>query len=139
VGVVRSLYSWFLKDAAEWETANNMRLILWCTTGTPSSFNAVHVLFGEPRPSATGEYNDWGKEVTMAIRQRDGIPICGGVPFVQKDIAIGTRYYKGERSRIERVCREKHFTLFKDLGVDERQGGRLLMVCRVPLHLASAR
>ena len=47
------------------------------------------------------------------------------------NIATGTRYSKIEHERIERICREKNFTLFKKLNVDEAKGDRLLRISRI--------
>jgi hypothetical protein len=72
-GAARLLYTSFSSDAAAWERANRARLLLWCTTATPSSFNALHLLFAETQPSRSGEFDEWGEEMfELYERQRAG-------------------------------------------------------------------
>ena len=48
-------------------------------------------------------------------------------------IAENTLYSEAESARIERICKAKGFTLFRDLGIDEREQDRLLFVATLPL------
>jgi hypothetical protein len=133
-GIIRNLYDRFRSDASSWEKENQRRLLLWATTAAPSPYTAVNLLFDEVVPGADGSYSLWAAEVAQTLRRRFGLP--GGEPglnpFVLKAVAHDTRYSESEVERINRIVEKNHFTLFEQLGIDERRGDRLLLIFRVP-------
>ena len=130
---VRALYDKFNSDAAKWERERCRDLILWFTTATPSAYYAGANVFDKAEPYLDGTYSVWYQQIVAAIRERQGYAEQPH-PFVIKNVALGTRYSQRELERIEKVCAKSGFTLFEDLGVNERMGDRLLVVCRPRIH-----
>jgi hypothetical protein len=65
----------------------------------------------------------------MRMAKYPGIPQHTN-PFVLKGVAVGTRYSPAEYGRIMMLTEKHDFRLFKNLGIDEREGDRLLVLCR---------
>jgi hypothetical protein len=133
-GIIRCLYERFRSDAYSWEKENQRRLLLWATTAAPSPYSAVNHLFDEVVPGADGSYSLWAAGVAQVLRRRYGLTSTdsGLNPFVLRAVAHNTRYSKSEVERINRIVEKNNFTLFRQLGIDERRGDRLLIICRVP-------
>jgi len=128
------LYGSFFSDALNWEKESGRRLLFWGTTATPSGYFALQRGFVELEPRIDGEYSAEGAEIAGLLRRRMGITdqVSECHPFVLHGVAADTRYSAKEAERIELICRKKSFTLFKELGVEERDGDRLLFICRLP-------
>jgi len=132
-GLVRQLYRAFLTEARGWEQALDRPLLLWATTATPSAYYGAGLVFADLQPRPDGSFTAEGAAIANVLRRRYGLgPLdAGGNPFVMHDVATGTRYSPEEEARIEAICREKRFDLFEKTGVDQRNGDRLLVICRV--------
>lgn len=128
------LYGSFISDAVNWEKKSGRRLLFWGTTATPSGYFALQRGFVELEPRIDGTYSTEGAEIARHLRQRMRIvnQEAESHPFVLHGVATDTRYSQKEAERIEQICRKKGFTLFKKLGVEERNGDRLLFICRLP-------
>ena len=133
-GRVRRLYASFIAEARGWQRALDRPLLLWATTATPSAYHAADLLFDCLEPGLDGACSREGAAAANALRRRYGLGPAGADehPFVLPAVAAGTRYSPDEESRIDSICRQKGFDLFARLGVDQRRGDRLFLVCRVP-------
>jgi hypothetical protein len=138
-GIVRQLYSNFILVGARWEQSTGRRLLLWGTTATPSAFYAAQTLFAEVQPDMEGRYSQEAAEIALHLHQRMGISarVDGAHPFVLRNIATNTRYSQKELARIELIRTKKKFRLFDDLRISERDGDRLLLICRIPYCTAA--
>ena len=130
-GVVRQLYEAFLIDAGKKEVATCRQLVLWFTTATPSAYKAGQVLFADVEPAVDGSYRTTSVALAAALRYRLHAA-TGAHPFVLKGIADRTRYSADEVERIRLVNQRHGFHLLADLGVEESQGDRLLVIAKVP-------
>jgi len=128
------LYGTFMSEAADREKATGRRLLFWGTTATPSGYFALHRSFVELEPRMDGTYSVEGGEIARHLRERMGVADKKGEhhPFVLHGVAADARYSQKEVERIEMICEKKDFCLFKQLGVEERNGDRLLFICRLP-------
>jgi hypothetical protein len=132
-GLTAALYTRCLRDAIPWEKEHGQRLIAWGTTATPIVYLATRIFSAEIEPRLDGSYSARGAEVANALRRKLGAPISRtDHPFVLKNIATNTRYSPQETERIERVSKAKNFSLFRDLGIDESAGDRLLFLAPTP-------
>jgi hypothetical protein len=132
-GIVRLLYQAFMHDISLMEKQIGQKVILWYTTVTPSVFYSINQIFVNNEPMVDGSYSEKGKEIALAIQNKKGWKInSDGHPFVLKGVAHNTLYSKHEAERINKICREKNFTLFNDLEIDESKGDRLLRIAYVP-------
>lgn len=133
VGLTGELYLRCLKDAVAWEKKHGQRLIGWGTTATPIVYLATRAISPEIEPCLDGSYSARSADVANALRRKLGAPISKtDHPFVLKNIATNTRYSPQETERIERVSKAKNFSLFRDLGIDESAGDRLLFLALTP-------
>jgi hypothetical protein len=135
-GFYEQLYGSFMSDALDWEKKSGRRLLFWGTTATPSGYFALQRGFVELEPRIDGTYSAEGAEIARHLQHRMGTTNQEGEshPFVLHGVAKDTRYSQKETERIEQICRKKGLTLFKELGVEERNGDRLLFICRLPHH-----
>ena len=131
-GVVRLLYNRFLVDAAERERISGVRLLLWATTATPSSFHALHSLFAETQPSISGGFDEWGKELVLPYeRQRGGLKhpnthSASSMSPPELDIRIG-------KECVSQGCVNRRNSRCSGIsGSMKPEGDRLIMICRVP-------
>lgn len=132
-GIIRNLFEALISDARQWEIKNKQKLILWHTTISPFIFHAFNLMFSDNEPRNDGSYSAAGKEIALAIRKGKGWPVdLQSHPFILKNVAKNTFYSKSENERIKKICLEKNFTLFKDLGISERNGDRLLRISYTP-------
>lgn len=131
-GIVRQLYTNFISDGADWERRNNCRLLLWGTTATPSAFFAVQTLFAEAQPDLEGGFSFEAAEIALHLRQQLCFSVDRLDPFVLRGVALNTRYSPKELARIDLICKKRNFLLFERLGINERNGDRLLFICRIP-------
>lgn len=134
-GHVRNLYRSAMSDAAAMEQTLGERLIVWGVTASPSPFYGTHKVWANTQPMFDGTYSRTAGEVAIAIRDYLKLDRTNGHPFVLRRLAKGTRYSQAERDRISAVCAKHRFFLYDELGVDETQGDRLLLVCEVPGEL----
>lgn len=133
VGLTGELYLRYLKDAVAWEKKHGQRLIGWGTTATPIVYLATRTFSPEIEPRLDGSYSARGAEVANALRRKLGAPVdTADHPFVLKNLAANTKYSAQEKERIERISKTKNFSLFRDLGVDESTGDRLLFLVPTP-------
>ena len=128
------LYGRFMSDAVNLEKKAGRRLLFWGTTATPSGYFALQMAFVEIEPQIDGTYSAEGAEIARHLQRRMGVVnhASESHPFVLHGVATDTRYSAKEVERIELICRNKGFSLFKELGVEERNGDRLLFICRLP-------
>jgi hypothetical protein len=131
-GRVRRLYASFIAEARGWQRALDRPLLLWGTTATPSAYHAADLLFDCLEPGRDGACSREGAAAANALRGRYGLGPAHEHPFVLPAVAAGTRYSPDEESRIDSICQQREFDLFARLGVNQRRGDRLLLVCRVP-------
>lgn len=132
-GIIRQLYQAFIHDVQELEARINQKIPLWHTTVTPSVFHAFELMFVENEPNANGLYTEKGKSLVLAIRSKKGWQYQENEhPFVVKNVAHNTLYSDSEVARIKRICLEKNFSLFDELGINERNGDRLIRISFVP-------
>jgi hypothetical protein len=133
-GLVRLLYQAFINDIQQLEEEIGQRVILWHTTATPSAFHAVNLLFVENEPSEDGSYSNKSEIIALAIRHKKGWGTTNlRHPFILHGVAHNTLYSTQEAERLRNICLKKKFTLFNELGINERQGDRLLRISYVPL------
>jgi hypothetical protein len=105
--------------------------IAWGTTATPVAFAVVQSLFTEVEPRPDGEFTTQGAHAAAQLVRGLGREPDPNQPFVIRGLA-SYRYASAERERIAHITHKKRFTLFDRLGIDERRGDRLLLVCKVP-------
>ena len=134
-GLYRTLFQAFIEDARTWQQALARPLLLWATTATPSSYHGARMMFDSLEPRPDGSCEAESATVANALRARYGLgPVDPpGNPFVMKGVASGTRYSPEEEARLAAICRKTGFDLFDRIGVDQRNGDRLLVTCRLPI------
>ena len=132
LGAARLLYSQFIDDSLKLQKSKGESLLLWGTTATPIGFYLYHKHFVGVQPGYDGTYPGTVIEVAEALRRRLGVISTNANPFVLPGISKA-RFSQDEIRRIKEISANKAFTLFKDMGIDERNGDRLLVVCRLPL------
>lgn len=130
-GKVSALYRQCISDAQEWEARYGEKLIAWATTMTPIVYLAAQKLFANTQPFQDGTFTERAALVAHAIGRKLGAE-AGAPPFVFPRLAPGIQFRDEERRRIEAVCGGKPFPLFEQLGIDEVQGDRLLIVTEIP-------
>lgn len=132
-GHISALYLRCFNDAVAWEQETGEQLILWGTTATPSVYLAARAVLAATQPRLNGSYSSAGAVMAQALRRKLALAEeQAGHPFVLKNVAVGTRYSRQEAERIERVCQTKNFSLFRELGIAESAGDRLLFIAHTP-------
>ena len=132
-GLVWDTYKAFITEACGWERLLSCPLLLRATTATPSAYHALNRLFDDVEPRPDGSYTPEGARIANSLRTLYGLAPVGAHenPFVLRGVASRTRYSPEEEVRIAEICRRNEFDLFDKVGVDERQGDRLLLICRL--------
>jgi hypothetical protein len=130
--LVRALYEQFLQDARAVQDNQEVDFTLWGTTATPVGFHLYHKYFVDVVPDNQGGYSDEALEIANAIRMRlTGEETVTKHPFLLSGVSKA-RFSQQELDRVANIGNNKTFTLFDDLGISERNGDRLLVICRLP-------
>jgi hypothetical protein len=115
-------------------------LIAWATTMNPFIYQAARKLFADTQPFDDGTYTDEAARIAHAIGRRLGAPRPAGThPFVYPRLAPDVKFSAEERLRIAAAAQRRRLTLLSQLGVDETQGDRLLIITRIPLTPSTTR
>jgi len=132
-GLIWRVYRTFVDEARGWQRILACPLLLWATTATPSAYHAVNRLFDDLQPRPDGTYALDALQIANALRARYGrAPAApGDHPFVMHAVANHTRYSPCEEARIAALRQAHGFDLFDRLAVDQRNGDRTLLVCRL--------
>jgi hypothetical protein len=133
-GILKLLFTEFIKDAQKWKIQNQQPLIIWATTATPFAYFAITRLFESVEPSFDGTYSENSKFIAALIRKRMNWCSVTSIqnPFVINRATRDTYYSEEERKRITQVEKDKNFSLFSRLNINEARGDRLLLVFQVP-------
>jgi len=129
--LVRALYEQFLKDAQAAQDAEGIDFTLWGTTATPVGFHLYHKYFADVAPDVQGNYSSEALEIANALRARLSCEHSETHPFVLSGVSRA-RFAEQEKERIDQIAQNKNFSLFDELKIDERNGDRLLVICRLP-------
>jgi hypothetical protein len=133
-GMICLLYQAFINDVQLLESQLGKRIPLWHTTVIPSVFHVFNIMFEDSQPDVKGSYTEEGKILASAIRaKKDWIIQPNDYPFVVKGVAHNTLYSEEEVARIQKICKEKNFTLFDELGIKEKNGDRLIGISYAPI------
>jgi hypothetical protein len=130
-GSAQLLYERFNRDGKKRQHTKGVQLLLWGTTATPIGFYLYHKHFADVLPHHDGAYPETAVEIAEALRERLKVTKKSEHPFVLKECHKG-RFSQQELKRIDLFNQAKEFSLFRHLGIDERQGDRLLVTCRFP-------
>ena len=130
--LVRALYEQFLIDARAVQQEKGIEFTLWGTTATPVGFHLYHKYFADVVPDVQGQYSPGALEIANALRTRlTGNEATTSRPFLLSGVSKA-RFSQEELDRIALITRNKNFSLFEQLGIDERNGDRLLVICHLP-------
>jgi hypothetical protein len=130
-GLIQNLYKKFDEEICEFENRNGSPVLMWATTATPSALKFIHKLWAQAEPLLDGTYSRIGGALAEEIREQH-FPKSpkSDHPFVIKQAVPDTLYSSDERSRIITTSFQKRDLFFEKLDIDERQGDRLLVICR---------
>lgn len=133
-GLAAHLYNYSMFEAQEWQRHHQQKLTIWATIATPLAFYAAEKILANTQPRLDGSFSEESAKIARAIQRRllTGDQMLPQHPFVLPGVAIGTRYSDMAKQRIAAVCEAKRFDLFKQLGIEETKGDRLLLICEVP-------
>ena len=131
-GAAQALYKQFVADSQTIERSTGNRFLLWSTTLTPVGVHLYHKYFADVFPDIDGNYSPETARIAEALRRRLNAPKTDAHPFVLKGTAAA-RFSEQERMRIKEITANKSFTLFDKLGINERDGDRLLVICKLAL------
>ncbi len=130
--MVRALYEQFLVNAVKEQRDLGIEFTLWGTTSTPVGFHLYHKYFADVVPDNQGRYTPGSLEIADALRLRlTGEQVATKHPFLLPGVSKA-RFSQSEMERIGQIAINHDFSLFEDLGIDERNGDRLLVICRLP-------
>lgn len=126
------LYAIFTLDCYKYQSETNVKLILYGTTATPIVFTTLPKIWDDVKPGIHGEYTAQDKAVIEEIKTNWGYaPYSTSHPFVLKGIAKA-RYSEQEKQRLRAFEEKNNLNTFKLLNINEEEGDRLLITCRVP-------
>jgi len=128
-GAAQLTYERFTRDGLSRQNAKGIEFLLWGTTATPIGLHLYQKHFVEVLPNPDGSYPESSVEIAEALRKRLAAPEASDHPFVLKR-CHNARFSQRELRRIETINQESGFSLLENLGIDERQGDRLLVTCR---------
>lgn len=129
-GLVFRLWSHASREAVQWEARTGRRLLAWATTATPVTYYGAS-MFHDLTPRLDGTYEASSLVYAVALKRRLGVLAADGEhPFVLRAIADSTLYSALERQAIREFCASRDFRIFDELGINEVNGDRLLMIGR---------
>lgn len=144
-GVVLSLYASLAEDVLEWEARHRRRVIIWCTSATPSVFHALKLVTKDANPKHDGSYNEAEVPYALAVQQylHYTRKLMDAPTFVSNDHHSSNHpfrlagaglaeYSAAERRRIIKLKQKHPMILFDKLDVDESRRDRVLFLCRSP-------
>lgn len=129
------LYDKFIEDASALENEQNGRLLLWLTTANPAVYRIVEKKLLDVRPSRKCFLSPDDRNIFMALRERLGIPNLDDaerLPFLLKGFYKGQEYSDEMYERITEMSRDEKLSYLRDLGINARDGDRLLVICHLP-------
>ncbi|WP_340201741.1 GNAT family N-acetyltransferase [Ascidiimonas sp. W6] len=131
-GLTTLLYLRFIEDGILFEKQEKTKLILCATTASPAVVNAVLKLSRNCSPNKNGEFNNYHKNLAISYAIKHDLKYSKNHPFILKNAATKTLYSAKENERIEKLVNKHSFSLFEKLGIKEKKGDRLLMICELP-------
>ena len=131
------VYYYFTEDAYNYEQKNNKKLILYGTTATPVVLFMLSKIWDNVKPELDGNYSRHDKEIIDEIKKSTGLCKFSSEhhPFILKAVAKDTKYSTDEENRLKEFEFRKNITIFKKLNINESNGDRLLITCKVPEKL----
>ena len=139
IGTTRAIavYRAFIADALTWEKKQKERFLIWGTTATPSIYRIINKFFDELEPQMDGSYSPRALEYANRIKAQfiDKEHWSHEHPFLLKGVAKTVRYSAAERKRIDALAQAKNFDLFSKINMQETNGDRVLLFCRLPISM----
>lgn len=130
-GIIQILFNKFIADAKKIEEKSGQKLLLWYTTISPIVFHVVRKLFIANEPDENGHYTQEGEIIARAICKLMNWPLNHTHPFALFGI-VPINYSSDECQRITKIQQDKNFTLFTKMGLNEKNGDRILCLCHIP-------
>lgn len=126
------LFEAFGRDGRARAASLNHAILCYWTTATPFVFLRFPFLAGmqQIEPSLDGSFSAEGAAIVTSIAQQRGYVQDSAHPFVLRGAAKQTQFCLREQTRSRDFARQKRFTLFEQLGVDEQAGDRMLCIAR---------
>jgi hypothetical protein len=130
--VARALWATFLSDSRD-AVGHDTEVVVWYRTGTPFGLYPAQVLLRSGEPDVNGFAPRDSHALISRIRRAYHLPPCdwGSNPFVLRGVATA-RYNERERAFIAQWRRHRAPDLLCNLGVNEAEGDRLLMIGFLP-------
>ena len=132
--LVSQLYNTFLAECRAKEAKLGQQILLYFTTATPLVFAWFTRRLLDAAPRITGQYTEAGLQRlnTVANAHYAHATWEPSTPYLLRGAAIGVRYSEQERERIAAVAASEPGSFFNSVGLDERNGDRLLVVGFAP-------
>ena len=127
------VYYHFTKDAFSYEEETGEKLMLYGTTATPVVLLTLSKIWDDVKPETDGSYSHSDKVLIEDIKRSSGLDkFSSDHPFVLKGIATDTKYAVAEETRLKEFQIKHSIKIFKTLKINEANGDRLLITCKVP-------
>lgn len=127
------VYYYFTREASEWERNRGQNLILYGTTATPLMLLTVPKIWAKMRPFPDGSYSQSDGALVDSLKRSIGVDRYSDKhPFVLRKQAEATLYASAEKARQQAIVEKFNLVTFESLRINEAEGDRLLMTCRVP-------
>lgn len=129
------LYDKFIEDASSLENEQNERLLLWLTTANPAVYRIVEKKLSDVRPRREWCLSSDDRDIFKALRQRLGIANSDDAehtPFLLKGFYSGSEYTEEMYKAIEDMSCNENLRYLSKLGIQARDGDRLLVICHLP-------
>jgi GNAT superfamily N-acetyltransferase len=132
-GIGGRLYRAFMEDGRAWELAQGRQLVWWFHTASSVVARSFWKIASEIAPQPDGRCDDELLWILRCISQAYGMDAyaSGSVPFLLRGYAKA-RYASSEVERLDALRAGAGEDLLSRLGVNERNGDRLLFVGRIP-------
>jgi hypothetical protein len=123
-----AVFERFASDARAEEQKRGRRLLLFTTAGTPFAVRTAHDFWADVQPARDASFRAEVLPLADAARAWLGSTVCLEYPFALPRLA-------GCGADWRRMVDEGHGTTgeyFRQLGVEQARGERLLLLCSVP-------
>jgi hypothetical protein len=121
-----------IQKIKEMEQELGHKIHCWGTTASIGSYKAVSAFYENHQPSENGAFTTEARELALKIVSNYKLQHDPNNPFILKGVAGGTKYSESESQRIEEITAKKNFELFKNLGIKESNGDRMLILAATP-------
>lgn len=127
------VYFNFTREAHTYEKEKGTKLLLYGTTATPLILLSLPKIWDEVKPRLDGSYLPIDERIINELKSVKGFTTFSDThPFVLKKIKPFSNYSVKEEQRMRIIEENLGINTFKKLNIYEKQGDRLLIVCKVP-------